>query len=81
MSDYFIGHIRTYVPIVVAWIVTTLALRFEIVIAEDTSAQLVAGITGLLAAIYYGTVRLFAQKWPGFGALLGVNQAPHYREE
>ena len=77
MSDYLIGHIRTFVPILVgafaAWLVT---IGFEI--DPEWEAQAVIALTGLITAAYYALVRALAQKWPWFGTLLGVNIAPKY---
>jgi hypothetical protein len=79
MSDFVVGLIRTWVPIVVgavvSWLVT-LGVSFD----AATEAGLITGLTGLLIGVYYTVVRLLAEKWPWFGYLLGVNKAPSYYE-
>jgi len=81
MNDYVIGHIRTYVPIAVGFVLTWLARELGIVIDENTEANLVLAVAGLVSAIYYGAVRALAEKWPWIGSLLGKNKAPTYFEE
>lgn len=78
MNDYVIGHIRTYVPMIVGYLAMVLAREFGIIIDENTQANLVAAFGGLAAAVYYGIVRLLAEKWSWVGSLLGVNIAPTY---
>ena len=78
MNDYVIGHIRTYVPMIVGFLVMWLARELGIIIDENTEANLVAAFGGLAAALYYGLVRFLAEKWPWIGNFLGVNKAPVY---
>ncbi len=80
MNDYLVGHIRTYVPLVVAGVIVWLSDSFGLEIDEVSATSMATGLTGVLAAAYYALVRGLAQKWPWFGNLLGVNQAPAYRE-
>lgn len=80
MNDYIIGHIRTYIPMLIGYLAMVLAREFGIIIDENTQANLVAAFGGLVAAVYYGLVRLIAEKWPQVGNLLGVNKAPAYFE-
>ena len=80
MSDYLVGHIRTYVPLVIAGLVVWLSDSFGIEVDESSVAALATGLTGAIAAVYYGIVRGLAEKWPWFGNLLGVNKAPAYNE-
>ena len=79
MSDFVIGLIRTYVPLLVgvmlSWLVS-LGVNFD----ASVEAGLIAALTGLLSGLYYTIVRLLAEKWPGVGILLGVNKAPVYNE-
>lgn len=58
-----------------------LARQFDIVIDEETTADLAVGFAGLLAAAYYTLVRLLASKWGVFGVLLGYNREPAYNDE
>ena len=77
MSDYLIGHIRTYVPIVVGAFIAWLTTK-GIEVTDAGMSGLVLGLTALLQGIYYGLVRALAEKWPVFGKLLGKNIAPSY---
>lgn len=82
MSDFVIGLIRTYVPIAVGFVISFLVANQWV--DDETGAQVVAqisaGVTALLSAIYYTAIRLLAERWPWFGSLLGVNVAPKYNE-
>lgn len=80
MNDYVIGHIRTYVPMIIGYLAMLLARELGIIIDEDTQANLVAAFGGLAAILYYAAVRFVAEKWPWAGNLLGVNKAPVYPE-
>lgn len=80
MNDYLIGHIRTWVPILVGVAVTWLARELGIVIDEATETNLVIGIVGAVSAVYYALIRGLAEKWPWIGTLLGVNKAPVYSQ-
>ncbi len=79
MSDYLIGHIRTYVPLLVGMAITALTDNFGLEIDGVAAEQLAVGLTGVIAAVYYALVRLLAEKWPIVGNFLGVNKAPVYR--
>ena len=81
MNDYIIGHIRTYVPILVGFALTWLARELGIVLDDTTEANVIGAAVGLGAAVYYALVRLLAERWPWAGNLLGVNKAPAYFEE
>ena len=77
MTNFVIGLIRTYVPIIVGAAVAYL-LTLGVEIDAGTQAGAVVALTGVLQALYYTGVRLLAEKWPSVGILLGVNQAPDY---
>ena len=83
MSDFFIGLIRTWTPILVGGIVSWfVAAGIVDPDAELTTvAQLTAVFTTLVSGLYYTIVRFLAEKWPGVGVLLGYNKAPAYNEE
>ena len=74
MSDFVVGHIRTFVPIVVGVVVTILAGWG----LDVDSSEVTVAITGAVIAANYALVRAIAEKWPAAGILLGVNQAPTY---
>ncbi len=80
MSDYLIGHIRTFVPFAIAAAATWLTDSFGIEIDGLTVEQLAIGLVGVLGGVYYAVVRGLAEKWPVVGVLLGVNKAPSYQE-
>ncbi len=81
-GNFIIGHIRTYVPIIVgaaiAWLVA------QGVLTEETAAEaqnaFVVGLTALTQGVYYFAVRVLAEKWSWVGYFLGYNKAPDYQE-
>ena len=77
MNDFVTSIIRTYVPILVGAAITWLATK-GIEVEENVKLQLVAGLTGLVSAVYYGAVRLLEQRWGTFGLLLGSRKTPKY---
>jgi hypothetical protein len=78
LQDYVPSLIRTWVPILVTFLVT-LAADNGIVIDEATSNAATAAIAGLAGAIYYALVRLLEAKvGPAWGWLLGLATAPKY---
>ena len=81
MSDFVIGHIRTWVPMGVGFALTWIARSLDIVIDEETSAQVVSLVSTIAAGLYYLIVRLVAERIPQVGILLGYNKAPAYAEE
>ena len=78
MNDTIISFIRTYVPLLVATVVTWIAKRTGFVVPEDVSAQAVTLIIPLVAALWYALVRALESRWPSIGVLLGVPKAPVY---
>ncbi len=74
LTDYVTGHIRTGVPILVGFLVG-LAAKYGI---DLNSPELVAAISGVAGAFWYGGVRALAERFPWAGILLGVNKAPKY---
>jgi len=77
MSDLIISIVRTYVPIAVGAAIAWLATN-GIEVDQTTQVNLVAGLTGLISAAYYGVARLLESKWPAFGYLLGSKKTPKY---
>lgn len=76
MPDYIASLIRTIVPMIVGWLVTTLQpLGMDI----DT-ATTAAFLTMVLGAVYYAVVRALeaklGEKW---GWLLGLARSPEYK--
>jgi hypothetical protein len=74
MNDYAVSHIRTYIPIGIG-VVATWLLSYGI---DIDGPELATAVTAAASAVYYGVVRLLAERWPLVGVLLGVNQAPTY---
>lgn len=79
MSDFVTSFVRTYVPIAVGTIISWLATK-GINIDPQASAGLVAFLTGLIIAVYYGAVRLLEKKFPQIGWLLGSVKKPEYTQ-
>lgn len=78
INDYIVSIIRTLVPVLIASLLTTLGVKYNIVLDENTSAQLTVGIIGLLTSVYYAVVRGLELKWPKLGVFLGSTKAPNY---
>ena len=82
MSDFLIGQIRTYVPVlvgaVIAWLLS-LGVLDEETSREATIALTTFG-TAVITGIYYFMVRWGAESFPWLGVLLGYNKAPEYNE-
>ena len=79
MNDYFLSLIRTWVPIGVGAVLSWLAVKYAVVVPEDISAEVTAGLTGLVTAVYYALVRALEKRWPRIGALLlGSAKKPLY---
>ena len=77
MNDLAVSVIRTTVPMLVGVVITWLATK-GVVIDEGVKASLVAGLTGVVSAVYYTIARLLEQKWGAFGLLLGSRKTPTY---
>ena len=81
MTNFFISLVRTYVPIAVGSVISFLVVNYGLVVDESITAQLVAGLTGLIIAGYYLLARLLERKFPALGVLLGSTQKPVYVEQ
>lgn len=79
MNDLVVSFIRTYVPIAVGTFLSWLATK-GLEIDAQTGAGLIAFLTGVLIAAYYGVVRFLERSWPAFGILLGSKKTPEYTE-
>lgn len=77
MSDLIISLVRTWVPIGVGVVITWLATK-GVVIEEEAKLGLVAGLTGVITALYYTVARVLETRWPVFGLLLGKRKTPLY---
>lgn len=77
MTDFVTGLIRTYVPIAVGVFITWVA-TLGVELDATTEAGLIAGLTGVLIAVYYTVVRFLAKKWPFLEVLLGSQATPTY---
>lgn len=77
MHDLIVSVIRTWVPILMGSIFTYAATA-GIEIDDVTRVNLIAGLTGLVSALYYFVARLLENKWPAFGLLLGIRKTPKY---
>lgn len=79
MNDLIVSFIRTYVPITVGTFISWLATK-GLTLDAGTSAGLVAFLTGLIIAAYYGIVRIVERYFPAAGVLLGSAKKPEYVE-
>lgn len=70
MNDYLVSLIRTYVPIGVGAALTWLALRFGVVIDEQTSLMGIAVFDAVATAAYYAAVRAVERAHPAVGRVL-----------
>lgn len=80
LSDQIVSLIRTYVPIAVGAFLTWLGVTFDVMIPEDASTALVAGLVALVSALYYAIARALEARWPVFGVLLGTRRQPTYSQ-
>lgn len=78
MNNFVTSLVRTYVPIFVGSIFSYLAVKYGLVVDGDIQNQLVAGLTGVVIAVYYLVVRLLERRFPEVGILLGSTQKPVY---
>lgn len=78
MSDLILARIRTVVPITVGAFIAWLATEYGVVLDETTSAAVIAGATGLCAAIWHALFTALERRWPQFGWLLGHPGAAKY---
>lgn len=72
MTDFLISLVRTYVPIVIGYLVSIGLLP------SDLSDEATAAFTGLIIGAYYLLARLLEKRWPIFGWLLGAPKQPSY---
>ena len=81
MSDFLVSLIRTWVPIAVGFALTWIAAKLDIIVSEDTSAQVTALAVSAVIALYYLVARWLEQRVPWAGRLLGVSKEPSYYDE
>ena len=76
MNDFALSQIRTYVPLLVGWVLTRLA-EFGFV---DIDREAVIGASVVVvSAVWYGIFRMLEMKVnPKFGWLLGAAKPPDY---
>ena len=80
LNDRAISLIRTIVPSIVAQIMTWLAAQGILDATGEISSLLIALLTILFTALYYGLARwLETHISSKFGWLLGVPKAPQYK--
>jgi hypothetical protein len=78
IRDQLASFVRTVIPYLVTYILVMLGRKFDIVIDDGTSANVVAGLTTLAGTAYYTLVRLLEARWPRLGVLLGLPVQPSY---
>jgi uncharacterized membrane protein (DUF441 family) len=77
LNNFFTSLVRTYVPLVVAFVATWAAkhgLNFD-----SNNAALILGTA--VAGAYYAAVRWLEAKFPQFGWLLGTPATPTYAKK
>lgn len=80
MNNVVISLIRTWTTIVVGAVAAWLTARgFNL--DPATQSAVVAALTGGIAAVYYGLVRLIESKVPWLGFLLGHTAKPVYAKK
>jgi len=69
MNPLAANLIRTYVPIIVGAIVSTLVAH-GIQVSPSAEASAIIAMTGMFSAAYYTIARVLEEKWPAVGAVL-----------
>lgn len=72
LSNFVLSLIRTYVPIGAGLVLALLARNYGVVVDEETSTGLVAGLVGLLSAAWYVLARFLESKWAFLSVLLAT---------
>jgi hypothetical protein len=72
MSDFITSLVRTYVPILIGYLVSLGILP------STLSDQATAAFTALIIGVYYLLVRLLETRFPWLGWLLGSPKTPKY---
>jgi hypothetical protein len=79
-KDFWDSIVRTYVPLGVgalaAWLMT-----LGLPVPDDVQAHAVIALTAASQGLYYLVVRLWEQRRPQAGILLGRAKAPSYETE
>lgn len=78
MNDLAIATIRTVCPSLIGALGSWFALK-GLQLDQNTLNALTIGLTGLLTAIYYLTVRLLSKAYPSLEWLLGIPKTPNYK--
>lgn len=69
-TDLSTSFQRTFVPILVGWLLTLLAKAHV-----DVDVNV---LQAFITSLYYGVVRALELKWPKFGLFLGSKKKPDY---
>lgn len=77
MSDYLVSLVRTFVPVIVGYLISVLA---GVGVDVDPTALEVV-VTGLVVGGYYAIARALEATHPWFGVLLGWKATPTYSKE
>lgn len=75
MTVFVISFIRTQTPALVAAFFAWL-ISLGIVLPVEAELGLIAFLTAVLTGAYYAVVRLFEEKYPQVGILLGFPKSP-----
>lgn len=79
-SNYVTSLIRTIVPVIVAYIATFAAKKFNIVLDEDAKQNATAAFTFVFFSAYYAAVRWAEKEYPSAGWFLGRPAKPKYKK-
>lgn len=77
MNQYVVSVIRTWVPIIIGWLISQL-LVLGVVVDSDNSTALTTSVTSIVIGLYYALVRWVETKFPQVGLLLGYIKQPVY---
>ena len=83
MSDLIISRIRTYVPLVIGWLLAqaagALGLLEKIGIHVEIDQGKAAAVAVVGASfVWYEVARRLEKRWPRFGWMLGLPKQPTY---
>lgn len=79
MNDFITNLIRTSIAGFIGYVAAKGATK-GIVLSPELQTTIIAGLTGVIAALYTAAVNFIAKAYPKVGYLLGVPKTPKYGE-
>jgi hypothetical protein len=70
LDTWFIGVIRTAVPVAIGAVLTYVFRTLHVVIDDQTSAGLTIAVVGILTAVYYAVLHALEAQFPAVGRWL-----------